>query len=68
MFAGGRQLSKDRFEVMQGVKILFYDSGSKKREFQEFGLVEFSEINEPHNIMDKKPPVNYIIIKCKKEL
>ena len=53
---------------MQGVKILFYDSGSKKREFQEFGLVEFSEINEPHNIMDKKPPVNYIIIKCKKEL
>ncbi|MHB8075557.1 class I SAM-dependent methyltransferase [Desulfosporosinus fructosivorans] len=68
MFAKGRQLSKDRFETMKGVKIFFYDSDSVKREFQGYGLVEFSEIDEPHRTMDNKPPVHFIIIKCKKEL
>jgi SAM-dependent methyltransferase len=67
MFGKGKQLSKDRFETMKGVKIFFYDSESIKREFEKYGLIEFSEIDEPVKNMENKPPVKFLIIKCKKE-
>ncbi|KUO78787.1 MAG: methyltransferase [Desulfosporosinus sp. BRH_c37] len=67
MFGKGNQLSKDRFETMKGVKIFFYDSDSVKREFGNYGLVDISEIDEPNKNMENKPPVNFIIVKCKKE-
>jgi SAM-dependent methyltransferase len=66
MFGKGRQLSKDRFEIMKGVKMFFYDSDSVKREFGKYGLIEFSEIDEPSKNMENKPPLKFIIIKCKK--
>ena len=67
MFGKGKQLSKDRFETMKGVKIFFYDSESIQKEFGKYGLVEFSNIDEPNKHMETKPPVNFIIVKCKKE-
>lgn len=67
MFGKGNQLSKDRFEIMKGVRLFFYDSDSVKREFGKYGLVEFSEIDEPNN-MANKPPVKFTIIKCKKTI
>ncbi|MGE7770460.1 class I SAM-dependent methyltransferase [Viridibacillus arvi] len=68
MFGKGKQLDKDYFEIMEGVKMYFYDSDSIKQEFQKYGLVEFSEIEEPNKNMKNKPPVKFIMIKCKKEL
>ncbi|ODA42741.1 hypothetical protein [Desulfosporosinus sp. BG] len=53
---------------MKGIKIFFYDTDSVKQEFEKYGLVEFSEIDEPNKNMKNKPPVNFIMIKCKKEL
>jgi SAM-dependent methyltransferase len=67
MFGKGKELSKDRFETMNGVEIFFYDSDSVKQEFGEYGLVEISEIDEPHKNVKNKPPMNFILIKCKKE-
>ena len=67
MFGKGKQLSKDRFETMKGVKIFFYDSESIQKEFGKYGLVEFSNIDEPNKHMENIPPVNFIIVKCKKE-
>ena len=66
MFGKGKQLSKDRFEIMKGVKMFFYDSDSVNREFGKYGLIEFSDIDEPVKNMENKPPVNFIILKCKK--
>lgn len=68
MFGKGKQLDKDYFEIMEGVKMFFYDSDSIKQEFEKYGLVEFSEIDEPNKNMKNKPPVKFIIVKCKKEL
>lgn len=68
MFGKGKQLSKDRFERIKGVKMFFYDSDSIKQEFKEYGLLEFSEIDEPSKNMTNKPPLKFIIVKCKKEL
>lgn len=66
MFGQGKQLGKDRFETMNGVKLFFYDSDSVKREFGKYGLIEFSEIDETNKHMENKPPVRFIVIKCKK--
>jgi len=67
MFGKGIQLGEDYFEIMEGVKMFFYDSDSIKREFGEYGLIEFSEIDELNKKMDNHPPVKFINIKCKKE-
>lgn len=68
MFGKGKPLDKDYFEIMEGVKMFFYDSDSIKQEFAKYGLVEFLEIDEPNKSMENKPSINFIIIKCRKEL
>ncbi|WP_371371931.1 class I SAM-dependent methyltransferase [Sporomusa aerivorans] len=65
MFGQGKQLGKDYFEIMSGVKMFFYDSDSVKQEFGKYGLVEISEINE---VSVNKPSIKFTIIKCKNEL
>ena len=68
MFGKGKQLDKDYFEIMEDIKMFFYDSESVKQEFGEYGLVEFSEIDEPNKERKDKPPINFIKVTCKKVL
>lgn len=68
MFGKGKQLGKDYSEVMDGLKIFFYDSSSIKQEFGKYGLIEFSEILEPHKDTERKPPFKFIMVKCKKTI
>ncbi|MGF9767199.1 class I SAM-dependent methyltransferase [Bacillus albus] len=68
MYGKGKQLDKDYYEVMEGVKMFFYDSESVKNDFKKYGLVQVSEIDEPNKIMENKPSINFLMIKCKKEL
>jgi SAM-dependent methyltransferase len=66
MFGKGKQLDQDYFEIMDGVKMFFYDAHSIKRDFGKYGLVEFSEMDEPNKDMKHKPSINFIMVKCKK--
>lgn len=66
MYGGGRLLSKNRFQLMKGLKVYFYDSESVTHEFEDFGLIDFNEIDEPIKHMDNEPPLKCIYIKCKK--
>ncbi|MGE7607903.1 class I SAM-dependent methyltransferase [Peribacillus frigoritolerans] len=66
MFGKGKQLGKDYFEIMEGLKMFFYDSDSIKQEFGNYGRIEFSEIVEPHKNMENKPPFKFIMVKCQK--
>ncbi|WP_313894115.1 class I SAM-dependent methyltransferase [Psychrobacillus sp.] len=68
MFGKGKQLGKDYFEIMEGVKMFFYDYDSIKQEFGKYGLVEVSEIVEPHKNAENKPPFKFTVVKCQKEL
>ena len=68
MFGMGKELEKDTFENMQGVKLFFYDSDSIKQDFEEYGLIEFSEIDEPNKNVGNKSSINFIMVKCKKEI
>ena len=67
MYGDGKQLSKDRFEIMKGVQVFFYDADSVKREFENYGLVEFSDIDEPIKHMENEPPLKCILLKCRKK-
>jgi len=53
----GKLISKDRYEVFEGVKMFFYDIDSIRAEFNDFGLFEIIEVNESHP---------FFMIKCKK--
>jgi SAM-dependent methyltransferase len=66
MFGKGKQLGKDYFEIREGVKMFFYDSDSVNQEFGKYGLLEITEVVEPHKNMGSKPPFKFLMIKCQK--
>ncbi|KZD27405.1 hypothetical protein B4082_5351 [Bacillus cereus] len=68
MYGKGKQLEQDYYEIMEGVKMFFYDSESIKQGFEKYGLVQVSEIDEPNKNMANKPSINFLMIKCMKEL
>lgn len=67
MFGKGTQLGKDYYEITEGVKMFFYDSDSIQEEFGDYGLVEISEVVEPHKNNETKPPFPFLMVKCQKE-
>jgi 2-polyprenyl-3-methyl-5-hydroxy-6-metoxy-1,4-benzoquinol methylase len=66
LFGKGRKLSKNRFEVMKGLKVYFYDPESAANEFKDFGLVIIDEFDESVKHMSNEPPMKFIRISCKK--
>lgn len=56
-YGSGKFISKDRYEIFQGVKMYFYDPESIQSEFGEAGLIEIREITENYPF--------YLIV-CKK--
>jgi SAM-dependent methyltransferase len=47
MYGQGSRLGDDWYERLPNLKMFFYDAESVKREFGSYGLLEFSEIDEP---------------------
>jgi len=67
MYGNGKRLSKNRYEILKGLKVFFYDFESIKREFNNFELIELTEIDEPIKFRVNEPPLKCILIKCKKK-
>jgi SAM-dependent methyltransferase len=67
MYGKGKQLDTDYYEIMEGVKMFFYDIDTIKQDFGKYGLIELSEMDEPNKEMKNKPPINFLMVKCKKE-
>lgn len=53
----GKFISRDRYEVFEGIKMFFYDRASIHAEFGNAGLIEITEIEEEYP---------FFLIKCKK--
>ncbi|OAT85950.1 methyltransferase [Bacillus sp. MKU004] len=68
MYGKGTQLGEDYYEIMEGVKMFFYDRESIKRDFGDYGLVEVTEMMEPHKNAEGKPPFPFMVITCRKEI
>jgi SAM-dependent methyltransferase len=66
IYGNGKQLSKDRFELMKGLNVYFYDLDSATKEFLNYGLIDIQEIDEPIKHMDNQPPLKLLMIMCKK--
>jgi len=66
MFGKGKLVSKNRFELMKGLKVFFYDFDSVNQEFKNYGLVHYYEIDEPIKHMENEPPLKCIYVKCRK--
>ncbi|TYQ00169.1 methyltransferase family protein [Tenacibaculum adriaticum] len=58
-YGKGELISKDQYEFHKGAKIFYYDRQSVEKEFNDFGLVEITDINE------NQP---FYLIKCKKSI
>jgi 2-polyprenyl-3-methyl-5-hydroxy-6-metoxy-1,4-benzoquinol methylase len=56
-YGKGKLVSKDRYEIFDGVKMFFYDRESIHVEFDKAGLFEITEINENYP---------FFLIKCRK--
>lgn len=56
-YGQGKFISKDRYEIFEGVKMFFYDKAAITSEFSQAGLFEVIEIEE------RQP---FYLIKCKK--
>ena len=56
-YGKGNFISKDRYEIFEGVKMFFYDKESVSAEFGKAGLVEITEIQENFP---------FFLIKCRK--
>jgi SAM-dependent methyltransferase len=67
MYGKGKQLDTDYYEIMDGVKMFFYEIDTIKQDFGNYGLIELSEMDEPNKEMKNKPPINFLMVKCKKE-
>ncbi|MBB6271048.1 SAM-dependent methyltransferase [Pedobacter cryoconitis] len=57
-YGKGRFISKDRYEIFEGVQMFFYDRESIHAEFDQAGLFEITEITESFP---------FFLIKCKKQ-
>ena len=67
MYGKGKQLGEDYFEIMEGVRMFFYDEVSINQEFGDYGLMDVSEIVEPHKNAEGKPPFPFHMVICQKE-
>ncbi len=56
-YGKGKFVSKDRYEIFDGVKMFFYDIESIHTEFDQAGLFEITKIDESYP---------FFLIKCKK--
>lgn len=68
MYGTGEKLGKELFRTNAGVEIFFYDCESIKEDFEQYGLVEVSEIDEPNKNGHNGSSINFLMIKCKKEI
>lgn len=66
LYENGKRISKDRFRMQNGLEVFFYDSETIVKEFGRFGLVEFTEIDEPVKHMPKEEPMKFWMVICRK--
>ncbi|GHV05866.1 methyltransferase [Bacteroidia bacterium] len=66
LYGKGKPLSKNRFLMTSGAKLFFYDSESIEQEFREYGLIDFSEMDESVKFLENNPPLKFTVVKCQR--
>lgn len=66
LYENGKPVSKDRFRIQNGLVVFFYDPETIVKEFGRFGLVEYTEIEEPVKHMPTEEPMKFWMVVCRK--
>ncbi len=66
LFGNGVEVEENRFRLDNGISVFFYNPGSIHKEFKDFGLIEFKEIDEPIKFTSDQPSLKCYIVKCRK--
>ena len=67
LYGNGKLVSVDRFMIDKGLTVFFYDSATVEKEFSPFGLVEYSEIDEPVKHLENEEPMKFWRVVCQKK-
>ncbi len=63
MYGKGTKFTENYYEMPYGVKLFFYNSKLIEKQFGDYGLIDFVDIDE---VNEDKPPINVLMIKCQK--
>ncbi|MBN1186067.1 MAG: class I SAM-dependent methyltransferase [Bacteroidales bacterium] len=66
MYENAKLLSKNRYELMEGLKVFFYDQDAIEKEFKPFGLFDYREFDEPIKHIEGEEPLKCFLVMCKK--
>ena len=66
LFGNGKLISKNRYRIEKGLTVFFYDSESIEKQFRPFGLVEYTEIDEPVRHLENEEPMKFFRVVCTK--
>jgi len=66
LYGNGSIMSKDRFRMQNGLPVFFYDSSAVEKEFSDFGLIAYSEVEEPVKHMPEEEPMKFWRVICRK--
>ena len=63
----GKQIGKNRRLMPNGLKLFTYNDEFIRKEFEDLGLIEIIDINEPIKFMKNEPPMKFKMIICEKK-
>ena len=66
LYGSGRDVSKDRYRLPDGLTVFFFDDESISAEFKKFGLIRLTDIKEPIKFADGYDPMPLKFVVCRK--
>ena len=63
MYGKGTKLAENYYEMPYGVKLFFYNARSIEKEFGNYGLIDFTDLDE---VNENSASINVFMIKCQK--
>lgn len=66
MYGRGKKISMNRYEITPGLTVFFYNLITVEKEFKNFGLLDFYDMEEPIKHMENQESLKCIYIVCKK--
>ncbi len=66
LYESGKPIGKSRFRMENGLRVFFYDQESIEKEFRPFGLIEYTEIEEPLRHVPDAEPMKFWRVVCRK--
>ena len=67
-YGKGKEVAPDTFEIGKGAQIFFYQDKTVVKDFQEYGLTNFFELEEPNTAASNGSSSTFILIICQKQI